>query len=97
MAPTRLRTKPATLREIEQSNPRSLEAPDGRFPPRSAEPQAAWLLAEQIWGNRKDADAWMTTPHFELEGRTPASLLTTKLGEHRVENLLSALENGFPV
>lgn len=54
-------------------------------------------VAESIWGNEADATAWLNTPHPELQGATPLSLLKTEAGGRAVETLLAALEYGFPV
>ena len=37
----------------------------------------------------------MTTPHPELEGRTPIEAAKTDLGTRRTERLLAALEYGL--
>lgn len=54
-------------------------------------------LAERVWGNEKDATEWLNSPHPELEGATPFSLLKTEAGGRAVAALLAALEFGFPV
>jgi putative toxin-antitoxin system antitoxin component (TIGR02293 family) len=54
-------------------------------------------LAGRVWGNEKDATEWLNSPHPELEGATPFSLLKTEAGGRAVEALLAALEFGFPV
>lgn len=54
-------------------------------------------VAERIWGNETDATAWLNSPHPELQGATPLSLLKTEAGGRAVETLLAALEYGFPV
>lgn len=54
-------------------------------------------LAERVWGNEADATEWLKSPHPELEGATPFSLLRTEAGGRAVEALLAALEFGFPV
>jgi putative toxin-antitoxin system antitoxin component (TIGR02293 family) len=53
--------------------------------------------AERIWGNENDAAEWLNSPHSELRGATPLSLLKTEAGGRAVEALLGALEFGFPV
>jgi putative toxin-antitoxin system antitoxin component (TIGR02293 family) len=53
--------------------------------------------AESIWGNETDATEWLNSPHPELRGATPVSLLKTKGGSRTVEALLGALEFGLPV
>jgi putative toxin-antitoxin system antitoxin component (TIGR02293 family) len=54
-------------------------------------------MAERIWGNEADAAEWLNSPHAELGGATPYSLLKTEAGGRAVETLLGALEYGFPV
>ena len=54
-------------------------------------------IAERIWGNEKEATEWLNSPHAELEGATPISLLRTEAGGRAIEALLAALEFGFPV
>lgn len=54
-------------------------------------------LAERVWGNEADATEWLNTPHAELQGATPLSMLRTEAGGRAVEALLAALEFGFPV
>lgn len=54
-------------------------------------------LAERVWGSEADATEWLNSPHPELDGATPFSLLKTEAGGRAVEALLAALEFGFPV
>src|SRR6266567_2319190 len=54
-------------------------------------------VAERIWGNENDATEWLNSPHAELQGATPLSMLKTEAGGRAVEALLAALEFGFPV
>lgn len=54
-------------------------------------------VAEQVWGNETEATEWLNSPHPELRGVTPLSLLKTEAGGRAVEALLGALEFGFPV
>ena len=54
-------------------------------------------VAERVWGNEDDATEWLNSPHPELQGATPFSLLRTEAGGRAVEGLLTALEFGFPV
>ena len=54
-------------------------------------------VAERVWGNDADATEWLNSPHPELQGATPFSLLRTEAGGRAVETLLTALEFGFPV
>lgn len=54
-------------------------------------------MAERVWGNEADATEWLNSPHAELQGSTPLSLLKTEAGGRAIEALLAALEYGFPV
>jgi putative toxin-antitoxin system antitoxin component (TIGR02293 family) len=54
-------------------------------------------MAERVWGNEADAIEWLTSPHAELRGASPFSMLKTEAGGRAVEALLAALEFGFPV
>jgi putative toxin-antitoxin system antitoxin component (TIGR02293 family) len=54
-------------------------------------------FAQRIWGNERDAAAWLAAPHMELDGVTPYSLIRTEAGGRVVEALLAAIEYGFPV
>ena len=54
-------------------------------------------VSERIWGNEKDATEWLNSPHPELDGAAPVTLLRTEAGGRAVESLLASLEFGFPV
>ncbi len=54
-------------------------------------------LAERVWGNEADAIEWLKSPHPEVQGMTPYSMLKTEAGGRAIEALLAALEFGFPV
>jgi putative toxin-antitoxin system antitoxin component (TIGR02293 family) len=54
-------------------------------------------IAERVWGNEADATQWLNSPHAELRGAAPLSLLKTESGGRAVEALLAALEFGFPI
>jgi putative toxin-antitoxin system antitoxin component (TIGR02293 family) len=56
-----------------------------------------FAFAQRIWGNERDAAEWLASPHMELDGATPYSLLRTEAGGRAVEALLGAIEYGFPV
>lgn len=53
--------------------------------------------ATQIWGSQHEATAWLNQPHPELQDQTPNALLGTEACIDRVENLLAALDFGFPI
>jgi putative toxin-antitoxin system antitoxin component (TIGR02293 family) len=55
------------------------------------------FVAERIWRNEGDAIRFLLRPHIELGKVSPYSLLNTESGGRTVENLLAALEYGFPV
>jgi len=57
----------------------------------------ALFVAERIWQNEADAIRFLLRPHVELGQESPYSLLNTESGGRTVENLLAALEFGFPV
>jgi putative toxin-antitoxin system antitoxin component (TIGR02293 family) len=54
-------------------------------------------LAERVWGNEADATEWLNSPHSELRGATPYSMLKTEAGGRAIEALLAAIEFEFPV
>ncbi len=54
-------------------------------------------VSERIWGNERDATEWLNSPHPELDGAAPVTLLRTEAGGRAVESLLAALEFGLPV
>jgi len=51
--------------------------------------------AEEIYGDRKRALAWMRRPHPRLGGRAPLSLLKTDTGSRMVEELLLQIDEGM--
>jgi putative toxin-antitoxin system antitoxin component (TIGR02293 family) len=53
--------------------------------------------AEYVLDDREDAREWLTTQHFELDGRTPLQAAETELGARRVEWVLDAISYGLPV
>jgi putative toxin-antitoxin system antitoxin component (TIGR02293 family) len=52
--------------------------------------------AEYVWDDRKDARAWLNTPHPELENRAPIQAAMSELGARRVEDLLDCILYGLP-
>ena len=69
--------------------------------PLSAEQSSrAWRFAEtlskaeDVLGDRKDAEKWMVTPAMGLEGRKPIDLITTQVGYELVDNFLTRLDYG---
>jgi hypothetical protein len=61
-------------------------------------PSLAWLfrLAKDVWDDSSDAWAWMSTPHFELGGKTPIEAAVTRAGAERVEDILWRVVYGIP-
>jgi putative toxin-antitoxin system antitoxin component (TIGR02293 family) len=64
---------------------------------RTAELRRIESIARQVWGNEEDAARWLNRPHPLLDGATPRSRLATVAGKNQVVDILSALDNGFPV
>jgi len=58
---------------------------------------SALFVAERIWQSEADAIRFLLRPHVELGQASPYSLLNTESGGRAVENLLAALEYGYPV
>jgi putative toxin-antitoxin system antitoxin component (TIGR02293 family) len=56
-----------------------------------------FLQAESIWQDSHSALEWLAKPHPELGDEIPAALLKSAQGLERVQNLLGAIEYGFPV
>jgi len=56
-----------------------------------------FFQAENIWQDSHSALEWLAKPHPELDDEIPAILLKNPQGIERVQNLLGAIEYGFPV
>jgi putative toxin-antitoxin system antitoxin component (TIGR02293 family) len=54
-------------------------------------------LAEYVLGDAEQGQRWMTRPHPELGGKTPAESAATDLGARAAEYVLHALFFGLPV
>ena len=54
----------------------------------------ALAAAERIYEDRDRAEQWMSRPNPRLGGSTPAALLETADGAHRVEELLGQIDEG---
>jgi putative toxin-antitoxin system antitoxin component (TIGR02293 family) len=54
-----------------------------------------FVHARRALGTEPEAREFMTTPHPELDGRTPLDATKTDLGTRRTEQLLNALEYGL--
>jgi putative toxin-antitoxin system antitoxin component (TIGR02293 family) len=53
-------------------------------------------LAEDVWGNRADAEQFLTSPHAMLDGKTPEQAAASLAGAERVRDILMRLEFGIP-
>ena len=53
-------------------------------------------IAEEIWGDLDDAREWLTTPHSELDGRTPFRAALTDVGARVAEEVLMRGAHGLP-
>jgi putative toxin-antitoxin system antitoxin component (TIGR02293 family) len=51
--------------------------------------------ASRALGSEAEAREFMTTPHPELDGRSPFDVAKTDLGTRRAEHLLTAIEYGL--
>lgn len=51
-------------------------------------------LAEQVFGNREKALAWLRTPDETLHDRTAISMLDTEIGGRIVEKMLWQIDEG---
>jgi putative toxin-antitoxin system antitoxin component (TIGR02293 family) len=54
-----------------------------------------FVHARRALGTEEEAREFMTTPHPELEGRSPLDAARTDLGTRRTEQILNALEYGL--
>ncbi len=54
-----------------------------------------FVQARRALGTETEARAFMTSPHPELEGRSPLDAAKTDLGTRRAEQILNALEFGL--
>ncbi len=54
-----------------------------------------FVHARRALGTEAEAREFMTTPHPELEGRSPLDVAKTDLGARRAEQILNALEFGL--
>lgn len=69
--------------------------------PLSAEQSSrAWRFAEvlskaeEVFGERQEAERWLVTPAMGLEGRAPIDLLTTQVGFELVDDFLTRMDYG---
>jgi putative toxin-antitoxin system antitoxin component (TIGR02293 family) len=54
-----------------------------------------FVQARRALGTEAEARELMTTPHPELDGRSPLDAARTDIGTRRVEQILTALEYGL--
>lgn len=54
-----------------------------------------FVHANRALGTKAEAREFMTTPHPQLDGRSPLDAARTDLGTRRVEQILNALEYGL--
>ena len=61
--------------------------------------QAARLFAHarRALGTKAEAREFMTSPHPELDGRTPIEAASTDSGTRLVEQILNSFENGLAI
>lgn len=79
----------------------TLERRNGRLSPQESErtERVARLFvhARRALGTDAEARQFMTTPHPQLDGRSPLDAAMTDLGARRAEHILNALEYGLAV
>lgn len=77
----------------------TLERREEQLSPQESErtERVARLLvhARRALGSKVEAREFMTTPHPQLDGRSPLEAARTDLGARRVEQILNALEYGL--
>ena len=56
---------------------------------------AVWQKAEQIFGDRAKAAAWLSTPSQLLDGKAPIDFVKDQDGLERVIGVLNQIEHGF--
>lgn len=77
---------------------RQSETPERPMPPDLA--SKTWLLAETlakataVFGNREEAERWLSHPALGLDGQRPIDLLQTHAGAELVSDFLTRLEYG---
>jgi putative toxin-antitoxin system antitoxin component (TIGR02293 family) len=54
---------------------------------------SAYALAEDVFGERDTAIAWLEEPQFALRGQRPRDLLSTEAGRQQVRSLLQRIEH----
>jgi putative toxin-antitoxin system antitoxin component (TIGR02293 family) len=53
-------------------------------------------MAEHVWENREQARRFLTTPHPEIEGKTPLDAAMTELGARQAEEVMARIVYGVP-
>jgi putative toxin-antitoxin system antitoxin component (TIGR02293 family) len=54
-----------------------------------------FVQARRALGSEAEAREFLTSPHPELDGRSPVDVAKTDLGTRRTEQILTALEYGL--
>ncbi len=77
---------------ITKRTPQRLSPAESEKAPRIARIAA---LAEETFGDREKAAAWLRRETKPLDGRKPLDLLDTEIGGQAVEDLLHRIAHGF--
>jgi hypothetical protein len=51
---------------------------------------------EDVWQDREHARHFLTTPHPEIEGKTPLDAALTELGARQAEEVMARIVYGLP-
>jgi putative toxin-antitoxin system antitoxin component (TIGR02293 family) len=54
-------------------------------------------MAESIWHDEAEARRFLSTPHAELNGRTPLEVAITEVGARQVKEVIERGRHGPPV
>ena len=52
--------------------------------------------AEDVWQDREQVRRFLTTPHPEIEGKTPLDAALTELGARQAEEVMARIVYGLP-
>lgn len=83
------------MTDPERLNPDSIAALQARFQGQSRKAQTYYAVMHEVrklLGSDEAADSWMTSPHGELNGGTPAQLVN----EGRTEEVLACIRKAPP-
>ncbi|MGA7240114.1 MAG: antitoxin Xre-like helix-turn-helix domain-containing protein [Bryobacteraceae bacterium] len=53
-------------------------------------------IAEDVWQDREQARRFLTTPHPEIDGKTPLDASLTELGARQAEEVMARIVYGLP-